>query len=131
MMRLEATDYGKDFWPRAMADSWLREALRAEGRGQQDAFDECIRQSLHCARRALELDNRVENRRLLAQSATVLAESMIARVEAAHARNALRIAAPLLDEQAPITLDLYDLSDIAARLRTQLGDARPIPRPGR
>jgi tetratricopeptide (TPR) repeat protein len=131
MMRLEATDYGKDFWPRAMADSWLREALRAEGREQQDAFDEYIRASLHCARRALELDNRTENRRLLAQSATVLAESMIARVESAHARNALRIAAPLLDEEAPITLDLYELSDLAALLRGKLGDARPITRPGR
>jgi tetratricopeptide (TPR) repeat protein len=131
MMRLEATDYGSDTWSRAMADSWLREALRAEGRGDELGFDEYITRSVLCARRALELDNGEANKHLLAQSATVLAESMIARLDAPRARHALRIAAPLLGENPPVTQDLYDLSDLAARLRGMLGDPRPIARPGR
>ncbi|HEV8111144.1 MAG TPA: hypothetical protein VGR31_00060 [Planctomycetota bacterium] len=119
-------------WIRAVADSELREALRADGRGEIVEGDRYLRVSIDAARRAVAVSDDEENRRALAQSLTILAERLLERGDAGEARRWLAEAAPLLGETAPSANDDTEaLKGLAAKLRTALGEARPRFRPGR
>jgi hypothetical protein len=133
----------------AVADSCLREGLRADGRvhvpiplpremqraGEPDVVDaptelgdRWLQQSIDVARLALAVRDDATTRHSLAQSLTVQAERELVRGLDAAALPRLEEAARLLEEPAqpgesPV--------DVARRLRERLGEARPINRPGR
>jgi hypothetical protein len=146
---LERAVPGETRWVLAVADSCLREGLRADGRvhvpielpramrraGTPAVVDEptelgdrWLQQSIDVARLALAVRDDVGTRRYLAQSLTVQAERELVRGLDAAALPRLEEAARLLEEPAqsgesPI--------DVARRLRESLGEARPVNRPGR
>lgn len=129
---LEAFDPGNAAWARAVADSELREALRAEGRGDPAEIDRYLESSITAARRAVAVGSGDDDRRTLAQSLAVLAELRLQRKDAGGAREPLAEAAVLLGEAAPaLDADLAALESLAATLRERLGAARPRFRPGR
>jgi len=120
------------YWIRAIADSELREALRADGRGEIVEGDRYLRVSIDAARRAQSVANDDESRRTLAQSLTILGERLLARGDLASAVRPLSEAAPLLGETPPAAdADAEEWRALAVRMRSLLGDARPIVRPGR
>ncbi len=119
-------------WPRAVADSQLREALRADGRNDAAEGDRYLDRSIDAARRALALSDDDANKRALAQSLTIASERKLERGELAYARKFLAEAAPLVDEPAPKSAATNEeVKELAAALRKKLGDARPVARPGR
>jgi hypothetical protein len=119
-------------WPRAVADSQLREALRADGRNDAAEGDRYLARSIDAARRALALSEDDANKRALAQSLTIAGERKLEHGELADARKFLAEAAPLLDEPAPKSAATNEeIKELAAALRKKLGDARPVARPGR
>lgn len=129
---LEKADPGNPFWARAIADGELREALRADGRDEPAEGDRYLRISIEAARRALAIGDTVENRRPLAQSATIFAERLLERGSVTEARGFLAEAAPLLDERAPAAdASPAELTELAKNLRGRLGAARPAFRRGR
>ncbi|MFN0008103.1 MAG: hypothetical protein ACKVXR_09370 [Planctomycetota bacterium] len=129
---LERADPGSAFWPRGISDSELREALRAEGRGEQEETERYLRLSIEAARRALAIADDPETRRALAQPLTIQAERGLEQGKLDEARAALADSALLLEETAPdASMDAAGLSDLAGRLREKLGAARPRFRPGR
>ena len=150
---LERADPVNPAWARAVSDSELREALRFDGRSTRtrrrevvvdgraatvdaplpaEEGDPYMEASIAAARRALELDGSPESRRALAQAATVHAERLLERGEAAGAGRLLAEAAPLLERDGPPEgAGLETLREVAARLRAELGEARPVARPGR
>jgi hypothetical protein len=152
--KLQAVDPTNAFWPTSVSDSELREALRADGRdgrkvkqtlthpdGTKEevevAFptkdgDVYLARSLDAARRVLKLGDTPAQKRPLAQAANVCAERALERGELDLARRSLVEAAPLLGFEPPAAnADEATLSALAAQLRAQLGEARPIFRPGR
>jgi hypothetical protein len=129
---LERADPGNSFWPRSISDSELREALRAEGRGDAAEGERYLRLSIDAGRRALAISDDAESRRALAQALTIHAERLLERGDFEEARKFLAEAAPLLGEEPPAAaLDAQGLGELAARLREKLGAARPRFRPGR
>jgi len=119
-------------WPRAVADSQLREALRADGRNDTAEGDRYLARSIDAARRALALSDDDANKRALAQSLTIAGERKLEHGEFAEARKFLAEAAPLVDEPAPKSAATNEeVKELAAALRKKLGDARPVARPGR
>ncbi len=131
-----------------VADSLLREALRADGRigavpnapqgspvpGEEG--DEYMEQSIAVARTAREIagegDEAPETKTRLAQSITVQAERRLMQGDPDAARPLLREAATLLGVESPTTdSDSAAWSALATTLRAKLGDARPVFRPGR
>ncbi|MFH0945613.1 MAG: hypothetical protein V2A76_10485, partial [Planctomycetota bacterium] len=119
-------------WPRSVADSELREALRADGRGEHLVGDDYLRTSLEAAEQALAIGGEKEDVRVLAQDLTILAERLLARNEPDSARPYLIRAAPLLDLDPPeANASPEQLRALAALLRADLGAPRPINRPGR
>lgn len=132
LAELERVDPGNAFWPRSISDSELREALRAEGRGEPEETERYLGVSIEAARRAHAIADDAETRRALAQPLTILTERRLERGKLDEARAALAEAAPLLDEAAPDeSMDAAGLTDLAGRLREKLGAARPRFRPGR
>jgi tetratricopeptide (TPR) repeat protein len=127
--RLERADPGNAFWLRSISDSELREALRADGRGEVVEGDRYLRVSIDVARRALAVSDDPDSRRALAQPLTILAERLLERGDPEQARPLLAEAAPLQDEPPPEPA--ADLAALAAKLREKLGAARPRFRPGR
>lgn len=129
---LERADPGNAFWPRSISDSMLREALRAEGRGEGTEGERYLRLSIEAGRRALAVADDAESRRALAQAVTILAERLLEREDLDEARKSLAEAAPLLGEDPPdAAADAKALRDLAGALREKLGAARPRFRPGR
>lgn len=162
---LEAQNPGNPFWAIAISDAELREALRADGRNPEraeretvdaggkpirmrmglptPAGDSYLRASIAAARRALRHGDTPENRRPLAQSATIWAERMLQRLDGPgtararevwleEARRGLAEAAPLLDLEPPAPASGRDaLAELARALRAKLGPARPRLRAGR
>lgn len=128
---LEA-DPGNASWARRVADTELREGLRADGRGDAALGDRHLERSIAVARMALDLAGDEAARRTLAQSLCVDAERRIARADFHTAARLLSGAAPLMGEAA-LPEDATDAQwiELAARMRGQLGDARPVVRPGR
>lgn len=110
--------------PSAMGSNYLRDAIEA-------------------AQRLTKHGDTPELRRPLAQCETIRAERELLRAELVpatpdpegyleRARRALTIAAPLLGLSAPAAdADFTALTKLAAELRAQLGEARPVNRPGR
>jgi tetratricopeptide (TPR) repeat protein len=130
--RLEAADPGNPTWDMWIADSELREALRADGRSEMEAGDRHLERSIAVARRAVAVADKVETRRCLAQSATIAAERDLSRARVEPARRRLQEAAPLIGESAPAAdASEAELVELASRLRAALGEARPVFRPGR
>lgn len=152
--QLQAADPTNAFWPTSVSDSELREALRADGRdgrkvkqtlthpdGTKEevelAFptkdgDVYLAHSLDAARRLLKLGDTPAHKRPLAQAANVCAERALERGDLDLARRSLTEAAPLLGFEPPAAnADEAALTALAAQLRAQLGEARPIFRPGR
>jgi tetratricopeptide (TPR) repeat protein len=132
LAELERADPNNPLWADRVADSELREALRADGRADPEAGDRYLDRSIEAARRGLAVADRPETRRALAQSATVAAERFLDRSRPDRARELLREAAPLMGETAPAEdAPIAELVELAARLRSSLGEARPVFRPGR
>lgn len=152
--QLQAADPANAFWPTSVSDSELREALRADGRDGKKAKhtlvhpdgtneevevslptkdgDVYLAHSLEAARRLLKLGDTPAHKRPLAQAATVTAERALERGELVLARTSLAEAAPLLGFEPPAAnADAAALNALALQLRAQLGEARPIFRPGR
>ena len=132
-----ATDFGRADpgnanWARRISDSELREGLRADGRNDAGLGDRYLQSSIASARIALAVLTDEAARRTLAQSLTVQAERLLARADFTAARPLLTEAASLVGERAPAAGSADgEWSELAARLRGQLGDARPVFRPGR
>lgn len=118
-------------WIRAVSDSELREALRADGRGEIVEGDRYLRASIDVGRRAVAISGDDETKRALAQPLAILAERSLARGDVDGARPPLSEAATLLGESFPADPAPSDLKAVAARLREVLGEARPRFRPGR
>jgi hypothetical protein len=152
--RLERVDPQSARWAVAVADSELREALRADGRNQDrverttvdasgrplrmamgrptEEGDAYLRASLAAARRALRRSDEPDVRWTLAQSATIWAERMLERGRLEGVRESLAEAAEQLGLRAPATeAGTQELNELSQQLRAQLGDARPRLRPGR
>jgi hypothetical protein len=140
------------FWPVALSDSELREALRADGRNPVRAMrdtvdaegkpirmllglpdeegDACLLAALALARRALPTSE--EDRKVIAQADTIWAERMLERGRLDGVAEALAEAAPLCALAPPAPgADLPALRAKAAELRALLGEARPRWRLGR
>lgn len=134
LRRLAAADpEGAAFWARWVCDSELREALRADGRGERALALRYLDRSIEAGRRAVESDPEdPEARRALAQSLTIRAEwALRLGPPDESARRDLAEAARLLGLEAPGVPDEQAWRDLARRLRTELGEARPAYRPGR
>src|SRR5262245_5971962 len=142
------------FWPVALSDSQLREALRADGRNPVRAMrdtvdaegkpirmmlglpdeegDGCLRASVALARRALPLATSEEDRKSVAQADTIWAERMLERDRLDGVAESLAEAAPLCGLAPPAPGgDVSTLRAKAAELRGLLGEARPRWRAGR
>ena len=125
-------DADNALWPRSVADSELREALRADGRGDVALADVFLRTSILAAEQAVELSGQAENVHALAQDLTIFAERLLLRGQSDQAREFLVRAAPLLDQIPPASdATLEQLQAAADLLRGSLGEPRPIDRPGR
>ncbi len=119
-------------WARRISDSELREGLRADGRLDPKLGDRYLESSIAAARLAQGAGAGDVDRRSLAQALTVEAERRMARAEFDRARALLGEAAKLLGESALSTgASDGEWVELAARLRSRLGDARPLFRPGR
>lgn len=140
---------GATRWIVAVADSALREGLRADGRvraripvppalrvaGEPETAlepsatgDRWLLESIEVARRARAVVDDETTRRTLAQSLTVQAERELVRGRDADAGPRLAEAAQILSEPAR---DGESSVELARRLRARLGEARPVARPGR
>lgn len=129
---LEDADPKNGTWARWIADSELREALRAEGRNERAETKRYLDLSIRVGERALAVDDSAESRRTLAQSLAIAADVAFDEQDVAEARQWLAQAAPLLDETAPASdADEAALKELAGKLREKLGAARPRFRPGR
>lgn len=123
---------GAESWIRDVSDSELREALRADGRGEIVEGDRYLRESIAAARRADGLSDDEESRLTLAQPLTILAERSIARGDLDEAKKPLAEAAKLLGQVPPAEDAAAEAwKGLATMLREMLGDARPRFRPGR
>ncbi|MCA8970030.1 MAG: hypothetical protein KDC95_09615 [Planctomycetes bacterium] len=152
--RLDVVVPEDPFYAVAIADSQLREALRADGRNPEraeretvDAAGERIRMlmglpdeegdqyletSIRLLRRVADRLKAEEDKKALAQADTIWAERNLERGRDDGVREALREAMTLLAGKVPEFSDSDDdLVRVAAALRTVLGEARPRWRAGR
>jgi tetratricopeptide (TPR) repeat protein len=150
--KLEQAGAKDPFWPTALADALLREALRADGRNADrwlrdtvDAGGKPIRMMMGkpteegdrylaasrlVARRAASPP--AADRVALAQPHAIWAERQLDRNRLEGVADALTEAAAILGTDAPVaTADEAALRAFAAKLRTSLGPARPRERMGR
>ncbi len=129
---LEKADPGNGTWARWVADSELREGLRAEGRGERAETKRYLDVSIRAGERALAIDDSADSKRTLAQSLAIASDVAFDERELDKARELLTRAAPLMDEPLPAAdADEAALRDLGAKLREKLGAARPRFRPGR
>ena len=130
--RLYEGDPGSSAWARAIADTGLREGLRADGREDHELAYDYLARSIEWARRAIAIHDDEQNRRTLSQSATVYAELLLQRGRPEDARPHLVTAAPPMGLTAPSSdATEAELTALAAELRAMLGEPRPVTRPGR
>ncbi len=129
---LEKADPKNATWARWIADSELREALRAEGRSERVEMKRYLDVSIRAAERAVAIDDSEDSRKTLAQSLAIASDVALDEQDIAEARGRLAEAAPLLGESAPAAdADEAALKELGAKLREKLGAARPRFRPGR
>lgn len=129
-----------------VADSELREALRADGRSSRttttpagetvrlcsEEGDAYMEASIAIARRACAIEETEATRVQLAQSLAVHAERALSRDETSAAAPWIAEAAALLGVEPPSdAADPRDVARVAGELRAILGPARPVFRPGR
>lgn len=133
LAQLDGAEQGTAFWAGAIADSELREALRADGRHDEPAGDRYLAVAVDAAKRAHAKDESDDSDRItLAQCHTIFAERLLARGDVDAARPHLAAAAPLMGVKEPASsADRKALDACASELRGLLGDARPRFRPGR
>jgi hypothetical protein len=122
-------------WPSAVSDAELREALRAFGRDDPDEGFRYLRASGAAAHEAYQLDASDVCARAWAQVQTIWAEQLLAR-SAASSRDEiegwLAGATRLLGVDPPAAgASVEELGAVAALLRSRLGAARSVFRPGR
>ncbi|MCA8953350.1 MAG: hypothetical protein KDE27_27810, partial [Planctomycetes bacterium] len=152
--RLDAIAPDTPFYAVALADSQLREALRADGRNPEraerltvdaagepivmsmglpnDEGDGYLRASLALLHRAADRLVSDEDRKALAQSDTIWVERNLERGRSEGVYDALVEAAGLLGTPVPgRDADPATLETAAAALRAALGEARPRWRMGR
>lgn len=151
--RIDAVGPATSFFAVAIADSQLREALRADGRspiraeretvdaaGQKIRMlmgqpnregDAYLRASIRLLRQVKDRLSTEGDKKALAQADTIWAERQLERGRETGVLEALREAAELLDQDAPASSDRDELVRVAARLRSELGEARPRWRDGR
>ncbi|MFO1078308.1 MAG: hypothetical protein U1E73_11360 [Planctomycetota bacterium] len=152
--RLDAVAADDPFWAVALADSQLREALRADGRNPERALrdtvdaggnpirmllglpndegDGYLRAALALLRRKKALLQTADDKKALAQADTIWAERNLERGRDDGVREALAEAAELLDRPGPAAAaDRAALGAVAGDLRSLLGEARPRWRQGR
>ena len=128
----ERAEPGNPAWSRRISDSELREGLRADGRGDMASGDAFLEHSIQVARLAAAGSSSLDDVRALAQALTVQAERLMARARFQEALPLLTDAAGLLGEVAcPSGASDGEMTELAARLRAKLGEARPLVRPGR
>ncbi len=155
--QLAAKAPGDAYWPTAVADAALREALRADGRNPErvrketvDAGgrpmqamvglptvrgDEWLRAAIavaRCAQAPAGGETDADAKTVLAQACTISAERQLERGRMEGVRTALAEAATTLGLPVPAAdATLETLRAAAAQLRAQLGAARPRLREGR
>jgi len=128
---LEVAAPQNPYWPRALADSELREARRAQHRNVPgDALVHC-EIAVKAARHARELVDDEDNRRALLLPLSLEAELFLAKDELAPARGPLLEVARELGFQVPDDPDLDACRRLLAEARAMLGEAAPVNRPGR
>lgn len=156
--RLAEVAPGEPFWPTAIADASIREALRADGRNPQRVEKETVdaggkpirmpmglptalgdgwlREAIAIARRAQQgeaepaLDN--DRKTTFAQACTLWAERELERNQLDGVREALADAAATLGLSPPAAdANIDALRHLAAQARAALGPARPRLREGR
>ncbi|MFG0317982.1 MAG: hypothetical protein ACF8XB_11960, partial [Planctomycetota bacterium JB042] len=129
----EAAPDQEAYWARWISDSELREALRADGRGDAALCDAYLVPSIRAGRRAVLADPEDErNRHAVAQALTIQAELRLARGKTDGVADLLAEAAPFLGvDPPPGDADRSALETTAATLRALLGEPRPQDRPGR
>ena len=152
--RLDEVAPDTAFWAVALADSQLREALRADGRNPDrverdtvdaagkpirmlmgapnDEGDAYLRTSLRLLRHAKGRLVGDEDKMALAQSNTIWAERQLERGRLEGVAESLREAAAMLGVPAPGPEALVqELRAVATDLRGRMGEARPRRRMGR
>ena len=152
LARIEQTGSKDPFWPTALADACLREALRADGRNADrwlrdtvDAGGKPIRMLM--GKPTEEGDRYLAAARVIARSAVsppaadlvalaqphaIWAERLLDRQRLEGVQEALAEAATTLGKQPPAKdADAATLRAFADQLRTALGPARPRERMGR
>jgi hypothetical protein len=122
-------------WLASLADSELREALRAAGRGASEARTQAwLAASAEAARRALaRQDDHAPARRALLQALLVAAERELAGERRPERAVELLAEAAALAGRPPPPPEagLGTWEALAAALRAELGEAAPVTRPGR
>lgn len=134
--RIEAVAPATPYWAVAIADSQLREALRADGRiaagRPTEPGDAHLLTCLALLREARARLVSEPDRVALAQADTIWAERQLARQRDTGVAFALREACELLGQELPTDLaSPANQPQLATHLRQLLGEARPRWRDGR
>jgi len=128
---LERAAAQNPFWPRALSDSELREARRAEHRNAPGEALVYCQAAVTAARHARELADDEDSRRALLLPLSLEAELFLAKDELVPARAPLLEVARELGLPVPAEPDLGFCKQLLAEVRTRLGEAAPVNRPGR
>lgn len=132
---LTAADPANAAWARRVADSALREALRADGRGEPREGDLFMKYSYGALDRAAAIaPGDPDNLPQVAQINCIIAERLLQRgITEGVAGFLARSAAALGVEPVapPEGADRAALEAFAAGLRERIGEPRPVFRPGR
>jgi hypothetical protein len=119
------------FWPRALSDSELREARRAQHRNAPGEAIVYCQVAVTAARHARELADDEDSRHALLLPLSLEAELFLAKDELVPARAPLLEVARELGLPVPAEPDLGFCKQLLAQLREKLGEAAPLNRPGR
>jgi len=128
---LEAAAPRNPYWPRALADSELREARRAQHRNAPGEAIVYCEIAVKAARHARELVDDEDSRRALLLPLSLEAELFLAKDEVLPARAPLLEVARELGLEVPANPDLESCKQLLTQARAKLGEAAPVIRPGR
>lgn len=128
-------DPADDEWLLAISDAELREGLRADGRGERELAERYLAAAIEAARLGAWTAHEFtpSGARTFAQAATIQAERFLADGgDRARIATLLWDAAEALGRAHPtIDAGLAEWKALAAELRAELGEARPVLRAGR
>lgn len=128
---LEQATPGNPFWLRALSDSELREARRAQHRNAPTEALLYCEAAIQAARHARTLADDEDSKRAYLLPLSLEAELFLAKDELAPARAPLAEIARELGMAAPEEAGLGFWKDLLAQVRAKLGEAAPVIRPGR